>query len=164
MRVEPEDTALLLSDQNTHLFDREKTIEFVFEEFRHPAFFSIRKSILSLFANGRSTGLVLEAGATLTQVVPVSEGYTLGKSVLTTHVGGDTITQNLLAHIEEKTEKPLLPQFHYRYRFSPDLSGREASLLDVGPVDPTVLAFHKLRYVQEIKELHFRVSTPSEEG
>jgi actin-related protein len=164
MRVNPEDTALLLSDQNTNLFDREKTIEFVFEEFKHPAFFSIRKSILSLFANGRSTGLVLETGANITQVVPISEGYTLGKSVITTHVGGDTMTQNLLHHIEEKTEKPLLPQFHYKYRFNQDLSGREASPANIGHVDPSVLQFHKLRYVQEIKELHFRVSTPSEEG
>lgn len=164
MRVNPQDVALLMSEQNSNLHDKEKIIQLVFEDFQHPAFFTIKKSILSLFANGRSTGLVLETGANITQIVPVSEGYTLGKSTITAQIGGDTMTQNILNHIEEKRGEELLPHFCYDYKFDPESSSREGQRKDIGFVEPSVLQFHKLRYVQEMKELLFKVATPSDEA
>ena len=44
------------------------------------------------FANGRSTALVVDSGATHTTVTPVHEGYVLHKAVLRTPLGGDYVT------------------------------------------------------------------------
>jgi actin-related protein len=162
MRVEPRETALLLSDQNSNLHDKDTISQMVFEQLQMPAFFTIKKSVLSLFANGRTTGLVLESGATLTQVVPVNEGYTLGKASLTSPVGGETMTQNIINFIEEKRGKPLLPHFCYKYNIDAE-GAKEGSLKDISNIDPSVLQFHKMRYCQEMKEMLFKVSTPSEE-
>jgi len=50
-------------------------IELAFESFETPAFFTCKKSVLSLFANGKTTGMVVESGADMTQVVPISDGF-----------------------------------------------------------------------------------------
>jgi actin-like protein 6A len=163
MRVNTKEAGLLVSDCNSNQNDKDSIIQLAFEEFEVPAYFTIKKSILSLFASGRTTGLVLESGANLTQVVPVSEGYILYKSMATSHIGGDTVTQHLINHIEENRGKELLPSFNYQYS-SENEGQRNVNLKDIGHVDPSVLDFHKKRFSQEMKELYFKVATPSEEG
>ena len=49
-------------------------------------------SIVYSFANGRSTALVIDSGATHTTVTPVHEGYVLQGAVVRTPLGGDYIT------------------------------------------------------------------------
>jgi actin-related protein len=44
-----------------------------------PAYYSIKKGILNLIANGKSSGLVIESGAYNTSVMPVNEGYSLSR-------------------------------------------------------------------------------------
>ena len=44
------------------------------------------------FANGRSTALVIDSGATHTTVTPVHDGYVLQGAVVRTPLGGDYIT------------------------------------------------------------------------
>src|SRR3990167_6938553 len=163
-RIEPKETALLHVDQNQNKSELKELLEYVFESQKMPAFFSIKKSIVSLFANGRTSGVVLETGANLTQVVPVSEGYTLYKSIMSTNVGGDTMTNNILNHIEEKIGGSLLPHFCYQYSFDQEGCKKESQLKQNLSIDPSVLAFHKIRLVQELKELHFKVSIPAEES
>lgn len=162
MRVDTRESALFMSDQNGNQLDKDSTVQFAFETLEIPAYFSIKKSILSLFANGRTTGLVLEAGANQTQVVPVVEGYTLAKSTITSPVGGETLTANILSHIEEKRGKELLPHFCYKYNIDAEFN-KEATPIDISHIDPSALLFHKMRFAQELKELLFKVSTPSDD-
>ena len=49
----------------------------MFEKYNVPAFFLVKNAVLSAFANGRSTGLVLDSGASHTSAIPVHEGYVL---------------------------------------------------------------------------------------
>ncbi len=44
------------------------------------------------FANGRSTALVIDSGATHTTVTPVHDGYALQRAVVRTPLGGDYVT------------------------------------------------------------------------
>lgn len=162
-RIVPKETALLHVDQNQNKSELKELLEYVFENQQMPAFFSVKKSILSLFANGRTTGVVLETGASVTQVVPISEGYTLYKSLVSANIGGDTLTANILNHVEEKKGTALLPHFCYQYTFDQEGCKKESSLKEILAVDPSVLQFHKLRLAQEMKELHFKVSIPTEE-
>lgn len=163
-RIAPKETALLHVDQNQSKSELKELLQYVFETEKMPAFFSIKKSILSLFANGRTSGVVLETGASLTQLVPVSEGYTLYKSIVSMNVGGDTMTNNILSHIEEKRGTSLLPHFFYQYSFDQEGCKKEAQIKTNLLIDPSVLNFHKIRLVQELKELHFKVSIPAEES
>ena len=48
--------------------------------------------ITTRFANGRSTALVVDSGATHTTVVPVHDGYALQGAVVRTPLGGDFVT------------------------------------------------------------------------
>lgn len=51
--------------------NREKLTELMFEKYNVPAFFVVKNAVLAAFANGRSTALVVDSGATHTSAVPV---------------------------------------------------------------------------------------------
>ena len=48
--------------------------EIMFEKYNVPAFFLAKTAVLAAFANGRSTGLVVDSGATHTSAIPVHDG------------------------------------------------------------------------------------------
>ncbi|CAM9752092.1 actin-like protein 6B [Lethenteron reissneri] len=71
---------------------REKLTEIMFEHYNIPAFFLCKTAVLSAFANGRSTGLVLDSGATHTTAIPVHDGYVLQQGIVKSPLAGDFIT------------------------------------------------------------------------
>jgi len=46
-----------------------------------PAFFLAKTAVLAAFANGRSTGIVVDSGATHTSAIPVHDGYVLSQGI-----------------------------------------------------------------------------------
>ena len=75
-----DDHPVLMSEAAWNTKDkREKLTELMFEKYNIPAFFLCKNAVLSAFAHGRSTGLVLDSGATQTSAVPVHDGYVLQK-------------------------------------------------------------------------------------
>ncbi|VDM84460.1 unnamed protein product, partial [Strongylus vulgaris] len=54
---------------------RERLTELMFEKYNIPAFFLVKNAVLTAFANGRTSGLVVDSGATQTSAVPVYDGY-----------------------------------------------------------------------------------------
>uniref|UniRef100_A0A3P8XFB9 Actin-like protein 6A n=1 Tax=Esox lucius TaxID=8010 RepID=A0A3P8XFB9_ESOLU len=68
---------------------REKLTELMFEHYNIPAFFLCKTAVLSSFANGRSTGLVLDSGATHTTAIPVHDGYVLQQGIVKSPLAGD---------------------------------------------------------------------------
>jgi len=70
---------------------REKMTELMFEKYQVPAFFLCKSPVLSTFANGRSTGVVLDSGATHTTAVPVHDGYVLQQGIVKSPLGGDFV-------------------------------------------------------------------------
>ncbi|KAM8972723.1 actin-like protein 6B [Pelodytes ibericus] len=71
---------------------REKLTELMFEQYNIPAFFLCKTAVLTAFANGRSTGLVLDSGATHTTALPVHDGYVLQQGIVKSPLAGDFIT------------------------------------------------------------------------
>lgn len=70
---------------------REKLTELVFEKYNAPAYFLCKSPVLSAFANGRSTGVVLDSGAIHTTAVPVHDGYVLKQGIVKSPLGGNVI-------------------------------------------------------------------------
>ena len=54
------------------------------------------------FANGRTTALVVDSGATHTTVVPVHDGYALRGGVVRTPLGGDYVTVQCRFFMEQQ--------------------------------------------------------------
>jgi len=94
--VAPEEHPVLLTESSFNPKpNREKTTQIMFETFNVPAFYVGRSSVLSLYASGRITGIVLEIGGGVCQVVPVDEGYALPHFISHYNLSGDDLDEYL---------------------------------------------------------------------
>ena len=82
----------------------------IFEGIQAPAFYSAPKPILQLFAQGKTTGVVVKSGGKSSSVTPVLEGYSLSKNSREIKKGGETLTKKVLEKIEENNQR-IYPYF-----------------------------------------------------
>lgn len=73
----------------------EEALKIFFETFHAPAVFISPTATLSLYASGRTTGVVLDCGAGITHAVPVYEGYSIPYATVRSDFGGRDITNHL---------------------------------------------------------------------
>ena len=66
-----------------------------FDNYSVPAFFLAVQGVLSLYASGKITGIVLDSGDGVTQSVPVFEGYSLSHSSRKVDLAGRDVTEHL---------------------------------------------------------------------
>ncbi len=90
---------------------REKLTELMFEKYNVPAFFLVKNAVLAAFANGRSTGLIVDSGATHTSAVPVHDGYVLQQAIVKTPLAGDFITMQCKTFLEEEEKLELVAPY-----------------------------------------------------
>ena len=88
---------------------REKLTEIMFEKYNIPAFFLVKNAVLSAFANGRSTGLVLDSGASHTSAVPIHEGYVLQQAIVKSPLAGDFMTMQCRQLLNERVGEIIPP-------------------------------------------------------
>jgi actin, other eukaryote len=80
--------------------NREKITELMFETFNFGGFYLANSSVMSLFATGRTTGIVIESGLNETSIVPIYEGYALPQATIKLSIGGEEITNCLIANLK----------------------------------------------------------------
>lgn len=78
-----------------HCRNRDQIAEIFFESIRAPALFFSPPSVLSLYASGRTTGVVLDVGEGVTHAVPIYEGFALQHSVTRNNIAGRDVTKQL---------------------------------------------------------------------
>jgi actin, other eukaryote len=96
-------TSVLITEApNASHLDRLKWAEMLFETYRVPSIYIANSASLSLFASGRTTGVVVECGAGITSSVPVFEGLALAHASTTIDYAGQDISYNILTSLEDQ--------------------------------------------------------------
>jgi len=102
LRVAPEEHPIMQTEVPLNpKANREKMLQIMFETFNAPAVYVGIGPVVSLYAGGRTTGLVLESGAGVTFSVPVYEGYALPNGTLRTDIAGTDITDYTMKLLTE---------------------------------------------------------------
>ena len=73
--------------------------EVFFETFNVPALFISMQAVLSLYATGRTTGVVLDAGDGVTHAVPIYEGFAMPHSIMRVDIAGRDVTRFVEGHL-----------------------------------------------------------------
>jgi actin-related protein len=65
----------------------------MFEVFNVPCLYVSVSGVLALYSSGRTTGLVLDSGESISHTIPIYEGYAVPHAIQRIHLAGKHLTE-----------------------------------------------------------------------
>jgi len=97
MNIDPHNTKILLTEPPMNpLKNREKMIEVMFEKYGFDSTYIAIQAVLTLYAQGLISGVVIDSGDGVTHICPVYEGFTLPHLTRRLDIAGKDITRYLI--------------------------------------------------------------------
>ncbi|KAI8052541.1 actin family [Syncephalis plumigaleata] len=154
LRVNPAEHPLLVTESAWNKREcRERLAELAFEKYRAPAFFLCKDAVLTAFAAGRSTALVVDAGAGTTRVVPVYDGYVMHKNIAKQSLGAHMLSEIILHQMETDINIKVTPQYKVKQKEPVDSEQpAKATLYDRPNTTDSYDHLAKLQVAEDYKE------------
>lgn len=100
LKTAPEDHPLLITEAPLNpRANRDRMCQIMFETFNVPCVYVSVQAVLSLYASGRTTGVVVDSGDGVSHIVPVYEGFTLPTAIKRMDIAGRDVTEHLAFNI-----------------------------------------------------------------
>nr|GMC74056.1 actin-related protein 4 [Ipomoea batatas] len=143
--IDPKEHPMLLAEpcSNTQQ-QREKAAELMFEKYQVPALFLAKNPVLTSFASGRATSLVIDSGGGSTTIAPVHDGYVLQRAVTTSPIGGEVLMK-LISFFSLCSTLQIKPRYSFRRK---EIRPGEFQTVDLD--FPNTTASYKLYYQKVI--------------
>ncbi|XP_078499780.1 alpha-centractin [Lissotriton helveticus] len=122
--------------------NRERAAEVFFETFNVPALFISMQAVLSLYATGRTTGVVLDSGDGVTHAVPIYEGFAMPHSIMRIDIAGRDVSRFLRLYLRKEGY-----DFHTTSEFEiVKMIKERACYLSINPQKDETLETEKAQY------------------
>ncbi|KAF8820860.1 actin like protein ALP2a [Cardiosporidium cionae] len=139
---------------------RQKMTEIMFEKFDSPAMYLAKRAMLSTFAMGRSSGLIVDIGAGVLSIAPILDGYVRGAQALEYPVAGDMLDMQF-SHILAEHSIPLHPTYAVKRLLNDSGKVYTVQKMDCSHVHTSYLHYSQYETVRNLKEAICKVA---EEG
>lgn len=97
LKIDPKQCKVLLTEPPMNpASNREMMIKTMFEEYQFEGVYIAVQAVLTLYAQGLLTGVVVDSGDGVTHIVPVYEGFALPHLTRRLNIAGRSITQYLI--------------------------------------------------------------------